>query len=229
MCARVSSIPWTVRLRDWAGHIKRTRILNIVQLRTITKGYQTIKDVSEAMSKYSWFIDFLLQKGWLLKPLAETQEDYSSAESKRVLALIKATPLNFQAFIQSFKELSSRREDAWFLSYSDYLASNEEGGFSWNEYEQLSIQAAEEDGDDEEIALLSEFWNSYLPFAYSIRNGYSYLAIGVSGINEGKIIYGREPMFEEYSIEADSFEELLDSFVLTLTAKKESIRLLEFI
>ena len=188
-----------------------------------------IKDVSEAMSKYSWFIDSLLQKGWLLKPLAETQEDYSSAESKRVLALIKATPLNFQTFIQSFKELSSRREDAWFLSYLDYLASNEEGGFSWNEYEQLSIQAAEEDGDDEEIAFLSEFWNSYLPFAYSIRNGYSYLAIGVSGINKGKIIYGREPMFEEFSIEADSFEELLDSFVLTLTAKKESIRLLEFI
>ena len=36
-------------------------------------------------------------------------------------------------------------------------------------------------------------------------------------------------MFEEFSIEADSFEELLDSFVLTLTAKKESIRLLEFV
>lgn len=53
------------------------------------------------MSRYSWFIDFLLQKEWLLKPLAETQEDYSSAESNRVLALIKATPLNFQAFIQS--------------------------------------------------------------------------------------------------------------------------------
>jgi len=53
------------------------------------------------MSRYSWFIDFLLQKEWLLKPLAETQEDYSSAESNRVLALIKATSLNFQAFIQS--------------------------------------------------------------------------------------------------------------------------------
>lgn len=51
------------------------------------------------MSRYSWFIDFLLQKEWLLKPLAETQEDYSSAESNRVL--VKATPLNFQAFIQS--------------------------------------------------------------------------------------------------------------------------------
>lgn len=181
------------------------------------------------MSKYSWFIDILLQKGWLLKPLVETQENYSSAESNRVLDLIKATPLNFQAFIQSFKELSSRREDAWFLSYSDYLIGNEEGGFSWNEYEQLSIQTAEEDGDDEEIAFLSEFWNSYLPFAYSIRNGYSYLAIGVSGTNEGKIIYGREPVFEEFSVVADSFEELLDSFVLTLTAKNESIRLFEFI
>ena len=67
-----------------------------------------IKDVSEAMSKYSWFIDSLLQKGWLLKPLAETQEDYPAAESNRVLALIKATPLNLQAIIQRFKELSSR-------------------------------------------------------------------------------------------------------------------------
>ncbi len=63
----------------------------------------------------------------------------------------------------------------------------------------------------------------------SIRNGYSYLAIGVSGTNEGKIIYGREPVFEEFSVVADSFEELLDSFVLTLTSKNESIRLLEFI
>ena len=41
--------------------------------------------------------------------------------------------------------------------------------------------------------------------------------------------YNERLLFEEFSIEADSFEELLDSFVLTLTAKKESIRLLEFI
>ena len=69
---------------------------------------------------------------------------------------------------------------------------------------------------------LTEFWNSYLPFAYSLRNGYAYLAIGVSGANKGKIIYGREPMFEEFSVEAESFEELLDSFTLT-------IRLFDFI
>lgn len=93
----------------------------------------------------------------------------------------------------------------------------------------LSIQAAEENGDDEEKAFLTKFWNSYLPFAYSLKNGYSYLAIGVSGENKGKIIYGQEPVFEDFSIEADSFEELLDSFTLTLTSNKESIKLLEFI
>lgn len=36
-------------------------------------------------------------------------------------------------------------------------------------------------------------------------------------------------MFEEFSVEAESFEEPLDSFALTLTSQKESIRLLEFI
>lgn len=201
-----------------------------MQVRGTTVGvFLTIKDASEAMSKYRWFIDLLLQEGWSLKPLGATEEDGASTYCNRVLTLIKAAPLEFQVFIQSFKELSSEKEDAWFLSYSDYLASHEEGDFSWNEYEQLSLQTAEEDGDAEEMAFLGEFWNSYLPFAYSIRNGYSYLAIGVSGVNEGKIIYGREPMFEEYSVEADSFEELLDAFVLTLTGKKESSRLLEFI
>lgn len=139
------------------------------------------------MSKYLWFIDLLLQEGCSFKPLEATEEVDSSSFSKRVLALIKATPLSFQAFIQSFKELSSEKEDAWFLSYSHYLASKEEGDFSWNEYEQLSLQTAEEDGDAEEMAFLGEFWNSYLPFAYSIRNGYSYLAIGVSGVNEERL------------------------------------------
>ena len=179
------------------------------------------------MNSYSWFIELLLQKGWSFSPLTEKQgDDLSSASSGP--QSIKATPQSFQAFIHSFQELSSSGEDSWFLSYSDYLESND-AGFSWNEYEKLSIQAAEEDGDDEEKAFLTEFWNSYLPFAYSLRNGYAYLAIGMFGANKGKIIYGREPMFEEFSVEAESFEELLDSFALTLTSQKESIRLLDFI
>nr|WP_314593989.1 hypothetical protein [uncultured Porphyromonas sp.] len=180
------------------------------------------------MNSYSWFIELLLQRGWSFSPLTEKQGDDLSSASNRALNLIKATPQSFQAFIHSFQELSSSGEDSWFLSYSDYLESND-AGFSWNEYEKLSIQAAEEDGDDDEKAFLTEFWNSYLPFAYSLRNGYAYLAIGMFGANKGKIIYGREPMFEEFSVEAESFEELLDSFTLTLTSQKESIRLLDFI
>lgn len=180
------------------------------------------------MNSCSWFIELLLQKGWSFSSLTEKQGDDLSSASNRALNLIKATPQSFQAFIHSFQELSSSGEDSWFLSYPDYLESND-AGFSWNEYEKLSIQAAEEDGDDEEKAFLTEFWNSYLPFAYSLRNGYAYLAIGIFGANKGKIIYGREPMFEEFSVEAESFEELLDSFALTLTSQKESIRLFDFI
>ena len=160
--------------------------------------------------------------------MTKKQGDDLSSASNRILNLIKATPQSFQAFIHSLQELSSSGEDSWFLSYSDYLESND-AGFSWDEYEKLSIQAAEEDGDDDEKVFLTEFWNSYLPFAYSLRNGYAYLAIGIFGANKGKIIYGCEPMFEEFSVEAESFEELLDSFALTLTSQKESIRLLDFI
>lgn len=180
------------------------------------------------MNSCSKFIELLLRKGWFFKAPTEKLSDSSSSEDNRVINLIKATPPDFQTFIQSFQELSGKGEDAWFISYSDYLSCNE-SGFSWNEYEKLSIQAAEENGDDEEKAFLTKFWNSYLPFAYSLKNGYSYLAIGVSGENKGKIIYGQEPVFEDFSIEADSFEELLDSFTLTLTSNKESIKLLEFI
>lgn len=187
-----------------------------------------LKRTSQTMNTYSWFIEALVQKGWAFSPFTENQGNYSSSEAKRALDLIKAAPLNFQYFIKSFQELMSHGEDAWFLSYADYLSSHD-ASFSWNEYEKLSMQAAEEEGDDDEKAFLEKFWNSYLPFAYSVRNGYAYLAIGVAGVNEGKIIYGQEPMFEEFSVEADSFEEFLDSFLLTLTSRKESIRLLDFI
>lgn len=108
------------------------------------------------MNSYSWFIELLLQKGWSFRPVTEKQGEDLSSASNRALNLIKATPQSFQAFIQSFQELSSSGEDSWFLSYSDYLESND-AGFSWNEYEKLSIQATEEDGDDDEKAFLTEF------------------------------------------------------------------------
>lgn len=175
------------------------------------------------MKSYSWFIDDLIEKGWSFKPFTEKQGNQLSSDANRALNLIKETPLNFQNFIQNFQELISKGEDSWFLSYYDYINDSD---FSWNEYEKLSIQSTEE--DDDEMLLLKKFWNTYLPFAYSVRNGYSYLAIGLSGTNKGKIIYGREPIFEDFSIEADSFDELLDSLILK-TSQKESDRLLDFI
>lgn len=180
------------------------------------------------MNDYNWFITPLIQRGWSFTPLEEKQDNHYSSEAKRVLGLIKETSLNFQHFIQHFQKLTSPGEDSWFLSYSDYFSDTDEG-FSWNEYEKLSIQSAEEEEDNDEKILITKFWDSHLPFAYSVRNGYSYLAIGVSGVNEGKIIYGREPIFEDFSIEANSFEEFLSSFLLVLTTQKSSSILLDFI
>ena len=180
------------------------------------------------MNDYRTFIKTLVQRGWSFTPWGEKQDNHYSSEAKRVLRQIERTSLDFQHFIQSFQELTSHGEDSWFLSHSDYFINTDEG-FSWNEYEKLSIQNAEEEGDDNEKIFIEKFWDSYLPFAYSVRNGYSYLAIGVSGVNEGRVIYGREPIFEDFSIESNSFEDFLSSFLLVLTGQKSSSRLLDFI
>ena len=60
--------------------------------------------------------------------------------------------------------------------------------WQWNEWELLSLKAAENDAawKDE----IRKFWDGHSPVFLSLEGGYAYYAIS---IKEGSIVYGSEP------------------------------------
>ena len=68
----------------------------------------------------------------------------------------------------------------------------------------LSLNSAE--GDDVWADEIKVFWNKHLPIVMSVRDSYAYYAISVE---DGSVIYGAEPEFEECKQVAGSFAEFL--------------------
>ncbi|PTY04483.1 SMI1/KNR4 family protein [Verrucomicrobia bacterium LW23] len=95
-------------------------------------------------------------------------------------------------------------ETTWLLTAAEY-ADTVEGGFNWNAWEQLSIDSAEEEEDDEWIAEIKAFWDKHLPIATSVWDGYAYYALR----EDGSVVSGREPEFEETTEVAASYAEFL--------------------
>ena len=73
------------------------------------------------------------------------------------------------------------------------------------EWELLSLEAAGDDaGWKEEIR---QFWDRHLPFFLSLDGGYAYYAFSME---DGSVVYGAEPEFEECETVADSFEDFME-------------------
>lgn len=107
--------------------------------------------------------------------------------------------------MSSFSQLSSPDENCWFLSIDDYSALAQDA-FAWNEFEILSLDAS---SSDDERAMITTFWSRHVPILLSVRDGYSYLAVR----DDGVIIHGEEPEFEQTTLVAASLDELLRAFV----------------
>ncbi|AXL12567.1 hypothetical protein DXT68_10730 [Microbacterium foliorum] len=105
----------------------------------------------------------------------------------------------------SFSLLANVDETVWFLSRDDY-STGADGAFAWNEYEQLSLQAAT---TDDEAAAISRFWTRHLPLLLSVRNGYEYLAVR----DDGAVVHGAEPEFEEAVVVFSHFDDLLTHII----------------
>lgn len=86
----------------------------------------------------------------------------------------------------------------------DYAAESEYD-FKWNEFEEMSLEAAQ--GDEEWQSEIEEWWRDKLPIIISVRDGYSYYAIDTG--NGGEIINGFEPEFEEATVVADNYDDFL--------------------
>jgi hypothetical protein len=120
-------------------------------------------------------------------------------------------PLNdLLLFIQSFALLCNEEETAWFISARDYKLSGVDG-FAWNEFEQMSLAAAE--GDVAWVSRIKEFWTAHLPVFMRVDGHYSYAAYCFSGSNKGRYVCGSEPEFEEVTVVGSTLEEF-QSWVL---------------
>lgn len=109
----------------------------------------------------------------------------------------------WRQFTATVSELYNGDETTWFLCAEDY-DSRLDHAWQWNEWEKLSLKSAEGDRAWEDE--IRAFWDRHLPIVMSLKNGYSYYAISME---DGAVVYGAEPEFEECGQAAGSFPEFL--------------------
>jgi hypothetical protein len=87
-------------------------------------------------------------------------------------------------------------ETKWFLCIDDYRPKSEYS-FHWNEFERVSLEAA-----DEWTRSVRAFWDAHCPFFMAVDGLYAYYAFD---IQDGSVVSGNEPEFEDVKIVAKSY------------------------
>lgn len=77
----------------------------------------------------------------------------------------------------------------------------------WSEWERISLESAEDEEWKKEIR---EFWDIHFPIVMSVKDSYSYYAMSMEN---GAIMYGCAPEFEECETVAESFDDFVEKIV----------------
>lgn len=166
---------------------------------TVVKGLNLTTKGVIMIKKFS---DWLKAQGWNV-----TLNTASSLElNKNFVSRYPYLGDEYEEFLRHFKEVISGDEKTWFLCGDEYNGLSE-SAFKWNEFEELSLEAAEDDTEWREE--IKKWWDKKLPIIMSVRAGYSFFAIDLEN-NCGNVVRGEEPEFEETEIIASSFYEFLD-------------------
>lgn len=105
-------------------------------------------------------------------------------------------------FAGQFRTCVSPDEKVLFYGWEDFADDSDQG---WRFLEQaISFQAAE--GDAVWTSMIKAFWSTHLPFALSVRSGYSSLLIDTNA----RIFLSIEPEFESPILIADSVESFVE-------------------
>lgn len=146
--------------------------------------------------------DFLKNNGWMLQWKDPSPDDLPVHLKSRYHAI----PAEWLSFISRICGCVNADENAWFLCANDFEDRGNDA-FRWNELELMSLQAAEEEHDDEWKRAIMCFWNGHLPVYLSVAGEYEYYAIRM---RDGVIVHGTEPEFEETTEIAPSFPRFLE-------------------
>ena len=110
------------------------------------------------------------ENDWKIEENGTECDVYSNA----VLSAYEPLPAAFLEFIQKFKSVISGDEKRFFLCVDDY--SGESGlAFKWNEFELISLEAA--NGDEDWTNDIRSWWKTKIPFYMSVDGEYSFYAI----------------------------------------------------
>jgi len=146
------------------------------------------------------FLNYMRGQDWTV----EVNEKQAICLPEPVKSRYAGYPESWMQLISAVKSMVRRDEGAWFLCAEDYDTQGDKA-WQWNEWELLSLEAAGSDTAwSEEI---KKFWDGHLPFFMSLEGGYAYYAISME---DGSIVHGAEPEFEECEIVADSFADFME-------------------
>lgn len=142
------------------------------------------------------FKEWAKKNGWNIFP-AKDSNDFPDFITERY-----TIPENWAQFIRPLEVCENNDATVWFVTPWDFR--RHENGFRWNEFELMSLEWC--DGD----SAVTEFWDRHIPVVQSVKDGYSYYAINTEN---GKVVYGCEPEFEEAETVADSFEDFIAKII----------------
>jgi len=149
------------------------------------------------------FGTYMKEHGWQIEWQETRDEPLPAAITDRY----RSIPKEWLDFLDRVRDLASPDDTVWFLCAKDFAAHNDVA-FPWNEWERLSLESAE--GDPDWQAEIRRFWNGHLPVVMSVKDGYSYYAIDME---DGSIVHGAEPEFEECETVAVSFSDFMEKII----------------
>jgi hypothetical protein len=165
------------------------------------------------------FLITLKENGWRVQLDLDKKGNAKEANPGKTLRVrYPNLPEDFLAFLSLVESCENKDNNVWFLTHRSYagIPRNE---IPWDFCESLSLEAAGGGADPEEVGDIKDYWDQYLPFLLSFKNGYAYMAIGTSGENFGQVIYGREPEFEWGGKICNSFLEFCDLYIGVLKGR----------
>jgi len=154
------------------------------------------------MNNINEFIDWAKENRWDIIEQSKTSLNLD----EEVVTRYKGIPYEYMLFMKLVARCIAPSDKTWFICENEFN-NKSETAFKWNEFELLSLEAAEnDDGWKSDIA---KWWNNYLPIVMSVDGGYSFYAIDVTS-EAGAIVRGYEPEFEEVEKVAGNLNEFFE-------------------
>jgi len=153
----------------------------------------------------------LRRRGWKVRRVSRARKLLPPTLAGRY----PRVPAGVLRLLSALEACVSPKETVWFLTAEDY-ARTDDVGFRWNEFEIMSLEAA--DGDPELESEIRSFWDGHFPVMLAVHSDYDYLAVRVS---DGAVVHGYAPEWEEPSEVAPSFAALLTALEAEADAERD--------